>query len=166
MLNDGGAIINLMLYSFFKKMGKPDEELIWTNMMINDVDGGDPIGAKGVISMELTLGRKTLATAFFIIEVQGNYSVILARDWIHAKCCIPSTLHQFLIQWVGDDVEFVRADTSTCIAMADSSIRRHDDVRCLSGLDLSYYGFLSVSKDGFVPVHVKPVKNRLNHTCC
>jgi hypothetical protein len=78
-------------------MGKSDEELIKTNMMINSVDSGDPIGGKGVASMELTMGSKTLATAFFITEVQGNYSVILGRDWIHVNCCIPSTFHQFLI---------------------------------------------------------------------
>jgi hypothetical protein len=30
--------------------------------------------------------------------VQGNYSVILGRDWIHANHFIFSTLHQFLIQ--------------------------------------------------------------------
>jgi hypothetical protein len=110
MLVDGGAIINLMSYSFFKKMGKSDEEVIKTNMMINDIGGGDPIGAKGVASMELTVGSKTLATTFFIVEVQGSYSIILGWDWIHANCCIPSTLHQFLIQWVGDDVEVIHAD--------------------------------------------------------
>jgi hypothetical protein len=57
-------------------------------------------------------------------------------------------------------------DTSACVAMADSSIWTHDDVKCLSDLDLSDYDFLSVSKDGFVPVHLKTVKNRLKHTCC
>jgi hypothetical protein len=91
MLVDGGAIINLMSYSFFNKMGKSDEEMIKTNMMINDVGGGDPIGAKGVASMELTVGSKTLSTAFFITKVQGNYSVILGWDWIHV-----STLHRGL----------------------------------------------------------------------
>jgi hypothetical protein len=69
MLVVGGAIINLMPYSFFKKMGKSDDELIKTNIMINDVGAGDPIGAKGVTSMELTMGSKTLATAFFVAEV-------------------------------------------------------------------------------------------------
>jgi hypothetical protein len=131
MLIDGGARINLMPYSFFKKMGKSDKELIKTNMTINDISGGDPIGAKGVASMELTVGSKTLATAFFIAKVQGNYSVILGRDWIHANRCIPSTLHQFLIQWVGDDIEVVHADTSACVAMADSSIWTYEDVKCL-----------------------------------
>jgi hypothetical protein len=97
MLINGGAIINLMSYSFFKKMGKFDEELIKTNMTINNIGGGDPIGAKGVVSMELTVGSKTLATVFFVTKVQGNYSVILGREWINANHCIPSTLHQFLI---------------------------------------------------------------------
>jgi hypothetical protein len=166
MLVDGGAIIKLMLYSFFKKMGKSDEELIKTNMMINDINGGDPIGAKGITSVELTVGSKTLATAFFVTKVQGNYSVILGWDWIHANHCIPSTFHHFLIQWVGDDIEVVHTDTSACVAMADSSIWTHEDVKCLSGLDLLDYNFLSVSKDDFVPIHVKLVENRLNHTCC
>jgi hypothetical protein len=143
MLIDGGAIINLMSYSFFKKMGKSDEELIKTSM---------------TASMELTMGSKTLATTFFIAKVQGNYSDILGQDWIHANRCIPSTLHQFLIQWVGNDIEVVHADTSACVAMADSSIWTYEDVKCLSGLDLLDYDFLSVSKDGFVPVQVKPIK--------
>jgi hypothetical protein len=58
--------------------------------------------ARGVISMEFTLGSKSLATTFFVVKVQDNYSVILGHDWIHANCCVPSTLHQFLIQWIDD----------------------------------------------------------------
>jgi hypothetical protein len=77
MLVDGGIIIYLMSYSIFMKMSKSDEELIKTNMTINDVGGGVPIGSKGAASMELTMGSKTLATALFITEVQGNYSIIL-----------------------------------------------------------------------------------------
>jgi hypothetical protein len=42
--------------------------------------GGNPMEAKGVISMELTVGSKSLATAFFVVEVQDNYSVILGHD--------------------------------------------------------------------------------------
>jgi hypothetical protein len=166
MLVDGGTIINLMLYSFFKEIGKSNEELIKTDMRINGVSGGDRIGAKGVVSMELTMGSKTLASMFFVAEEQGNYSVILGQDWIHANGCIPSTLHKFFIQWVGVDVEVIHPDTSACVAMVDSSIWTHEDVMCLSGLDLSDYDFLSVSKDGFVPVHLKPIENWLTHTYC
>jgi hypothetical protein len=70
--------------------------------------------------MELTVGSKSLASAFFIVEVQGNYSVILGRDWIHANRCVPSTLHQFLIQWIDDEIEVVHADASAYIALADA----------------------------------------------
>jgi hypothetical protein len=63
-----------------------------TNLMLNDV-GGNPMQAWGVISMDLNIGSKSHATSFFIIEVQGNSSVILGRDWIHANCCTSSTLH-------------------------------------------------------------------------
>jgi hypothetical protein len=76
---------------------------------------------RGVISMELTVGSKSLATAFFVVEVQGNYSVILGRDWIHANRCIPSTLHQFLILWIDDVVEVVHADASAYITLDDTT---------------------------------------------
>ena len=69
MLVDGGAIVNLMPYLLYKKLGGTDEEVIKTNMTVSGVGGGDPISAKGVASMELTVGSKTLATAFFISVV-------------------------------------------------------------------------------------------------
>jgi hypothetical protein len=53
--------------------------------------------ARGFISMEPTVGSKSLSTVFFIVEVQGNYSVIIGPGWIHVNRCVPSTLHQFLI---------------------------------------------------------------------
>jgi len=164
MLVDCGAIVNLMPYSLYKKLGGKDEELIKTNMTVSGVGGGDPIGAKGVASMELTVGSKTLATAFFVSEVQGNFSLILGRDWIHANQCVPSTVHQFLIQWIDDEVDIVHGDTSSFIATADSnSIGANDNIKCLSGLDLSDYELISCTKEGFVPATLKPMENRLNH---
>jgi hypothetical protein len=76
MIIDGGTAINLMSYPIFKKLGREDDELMKTNLMLNGM-GGNLMEAQGVISMELTIGSKSLATAFFIVEVQGNYSVIL-----------------------------------------------------------------------------------------
>jgi hypothetical protein len=164
MLVDGGAIVNLMSYSLFKKLGGSDEELIKTNTTVSGVGGGKPLGAKGVISMELTIGSKTLAMVFFVAETQGNFSLILGPDWIHANKCVPSTLHQILIQWLDDEVEVVHGDNSACVAVADShSISVHDDVKCLSSLDLSNYEFISYSNDGFIPAIIKPFNNRLNH---
>jgi hypothetical protein len=102
--------------------------------------------------MELTIGSKSLATAFFIVEVQGNYSIILGRNWIHVNHCVPSTLHQFLIQWIDDEIEVVHADTSTYIGLVDAMADcQHGSGRCLSRRDLTGYDFLSVSKEGFAP---------------
>ena len=99
-----------------------------------------------------------------VIPTQGNYSLILGRDWIHANQCVPSTLHQFLIQWVGDEIEVIYADPSACIATADAPvIWAYDNTKCLTGVDLSDYQFLSLGKEGFIPVMLEPVENRLNH---
>jgi hypothetical protein len=152
MLVDGGAAVNMMPYSTFKKL----------DMMIMGIGGDGPIGPKGIASMELTVGSKTIPTAFFIVEVQGNYNAILGHDWIHANHCVPSTLHQFLIQWVGEEVEIVHADVSACVATADSSSWTHYNIKCLSGQDISDCDFVSVSKDGFIPISIKPVDDRLN----
>jgi hypothetical protein len=51
--------------------------------------------------------------------VQDNYNVILGHDWIHANRYVTSTLHQFLIQWIDDEIEVVHADASAYIALAD-----------------------------------------------
>jgi len=80
MLVDSGTIVNLMPYPLYKKLGGTDEELIKTNMMINGVGGGAPIPARGVANMELTIGSKTLATTFFVADVQGSYNLILGSD--------------------------------------------------------------------------------------
>jgi predicted aspartyl protease len=40
MLVDGGATINLMSYSIFKKLGREVDELIKTNLTLNGVGGG------------------------------------------------------------------------------------------------------------------------------
>jgi hypothetical protein len=75
MLIDGGTAVNLMSYSVLKMLGREDDELVKTNLTLNGV-GANSMEARGVVSMELTVGSKSVATAFFVVEVQGNYSVI------------------------------------------------------------------------------------------
>jgi hypothetical protein len=120
MLIDGGAAINLMSYSMFKNLGREDGKLVKTNLTLNGM-GVNPMEIRGVSSIELIVGSKSLATAMFIIEVQGNYSVILGRNWVRTNCCVPSTLHQFLIQWIDDKIKMVHADMLAYIALADTT---------------------------------------------
>lgn len=106
MLVDGGAVVNLMPYTTYWKSGKGPEDLIKTNMMLQNF-GGNVSQTRGALNVELTVGSKTLPTTFFVIDGKGSYSLLLDQDWIHANCYVPSTMHQCLIQWQGDDVEVV-----------------------------------------------------------
>jgi hypothetical protein len=65
---------------------------------------------KGVLNMDLTVGNKTILTKFFIINGKGSYSLLHGRDCIHTKCCILSTIHHVLLNWIGDQVEILSAD--------------------------------------------------------
>ena len=93
MLVDTGIAVNLMPYSVLRRLGRSAADLIKTNVMLNDFNG-QPSEAKGVLNVELTVGRKTVPTSFFIVNSKSTYTVLLGRDWIHANCCVPSTMHQ------------------------------------------------------------------------
>jgi hypothetical protein len=158
-----GAAVNLMPYSLYRKLGKQDDELVKTNMTLSGVGTDSSIKARGVTSVELTIGTKTLAATFFVADVEGNYSLILGRDWIHANQCIPSMLHQMLLQWVGNDVEQVHVDALACIAVGDAPVLwTYEIATCLTGVDFSDYQFISIDKKGFIPVMLEPMENRLN----
>ena len=88
------------------------------------------------MNVELTIGSKTLLTTFFVIDGKGSYSLLLGHDWIHANYCVPSTMHQCLIQWHGDDVELVCANESMSIAIADPVYWELEDFECF----LANYG--------------------------
>ena len=132
MLVDGGAAINVMPYATFKKLGMNNGDLLSTNMVLRDF-AGNPSDTRGVVHVELTIGSKTLITTFFVVDSKGAYSLLLGRDWIHANCCVPSTMHQFLIQWVGDDVEIVHADDAVSVAATESAYWEYEGLDCFSG---------------------------------
>jgi len=111
ILIDGRAAINIMPYAVYRKLGKGDQDLTKTDMMLKDFEA---------ICVELTIGSKTLPTTFFVISGKGAYNLLLGRDWIHVNCCIPSTMHQCLVQWVGDKIEIVPGDSSYVIASAEA----------------------------------------------
>ena len=131
MLVAGGAAVNIMPYAMLRKLGKGSEDLTKTDMMLKDFEGVvSP--AVGALCVDLTIGSKTLPTTFFFINGKGSYSLLLGRDWIHANCCIPSTMHQCLIQWIGNVVEVVAADSSFSIASAEACEESYERVRCFS----------------------------------
>jgi hypothetical protein len=121
MLVDTGAAVNIMPYSVLCWLGCSAEDLIKTNVTLSDFNG-QASEAQGVLNMDLTVGSKTVPTSFFIFSSKSTYTILLRRDWIHANYCIPSTMHQCLIQWDGDEVEVVHADDSIEISLAAMSV--------------------------------------------
>ena len=74
----------------------------------------------GVLPIDITVGSKTSLSAFFVINYNANCNALLGRNWIHANWCVPSSFHQFLLFWKGDEVEVVWADKQPFIATLDS----------------------------------------------
>jgi hypothetical protein len=98
-------------------------------MVLKDFEG-KTLAAWGAINAELMIG---------------------SRDWIHANCCIPSTMHQYLNQWLGDAFEVVNADSSLSVAIADPHVWGYDGVKCISG-KVWEANFLKMSDFGLKPI--------------
>jgi hypothetical protein len=126
MLVDTGEAANIMSYLVLCRLGQSTGDLIKTNVTLSDFNS-QTSEAQGILSVDLTVRSKTVPTSFFIINSKSTYNVLLGRDWIHANCYIPSTMHQCLIQWDGDEVEVVHADDSIEISYAAMSIWDAED---------------------------------------
>jgi hypothetical protein len=72
MLVDGGATVNLMSYTMLRKIGRSNEDLTQTDMMLVDFEG-NVSPAQGAICVELTISSKTLSTTFFVCKGRGSY---------------------------------------------------------------------------------------------
>jgi hypothetical protein len=68
-----------------------------------------------------------------------------------------------LLQWVGDDIEQVHADASTCIIVANAPVLwAYETATCLIGVDFSDYQFISIDSKVFIPIMLELMENRLN----
>jgi hypothetical protein len=76
MLMDGGASVNILPLSLFKKLGHIKGDLKHSNPSLSGF-AGDPTKAKGIIYKELMVGRKTVPMAFFMVDIKGHYNVLL-----------------------------------------------------------------------------------------
>jgi predicted aspartyl protease len=79
MLVDTGAGVNIMPYSVLRRLGQPAGDLIKTNITLSDFNG-QTSEAQGVLSVDLTVGNKTILTSFFIVNSKSTYNVLLGRD--------------------------------------------------------------------------------------
>ncbi|XP_050918666.1 uncharacterized protein LOC127136113 [Lathyrus oleraceus] len=89
---DGGATINLMPHTLFKKMGKGDEDLRQHNMVLSNYEGKTN-NIIGVIQVDLSVGTRTCSTLFMVINSKANFNLLLGREWIHGIGVVPSKVH-------------------------------------------------------------------------
>jgi hypothetical protein len=106
---------------------------------------GNTCQARGLLHVELTIGSKTLPTTFFITDGKGSYNLLCAN------CCVPSMMHQCLIQWQGDDIEVVSADTTVSVSTANTPAWEIEGAECLSG-KVWEGDFLQMSDQGLKPI--------------
>src|SRR3954471_13447807 len=147
MLVDTGAAVNIMPYSMLRRLGHSSADLTKTNVTLSDFNG-QTSETQGVLNVDLTVGRKTIPTSFFVVDSKSTYAVLLGRDWIHANCCIPCTMHQCLIQWDGDEVEVVHADDSIEVSIAGMYIWDAADQEPISGVSLDGCERIEATKNG------------------
>lgn len=93
---DGGATVNLMPNTLFKKMGKGDADLRQHNMVLSNYEGKTSNTLR-VIQVELAVGTTTRPTLFMVIKSKVNFNLLLGQELIHGIGAVPSTLHQRLI---------------------------------------------------------------------
>jgi hypothetical protein len=147
ILVDISAAVNIMPDLVLRRLGHSTGDLIKTNVMLSNFNGQTSV-AQGILNVDLTVGSKTVPTSFFIVNCKSTYTVLLGRDWIHANCCIPSMMHQCLVQWNGDEVEVVHADDSIEISHVAMSIWDAEDQEPISAINLEGCDRVEVTKNG------------------
>jgi hypothetical protein len=60
MFVDGGAVVNVMPYTTFRKLGMGPGDLTPTSIVLNDF-AGNPSNTKGCVHVDLMIGSKTLS---------------------------------------------------------------------------------------------------------
>jgi hypothetical protein len=70
MLVDGGASVNILPLSLFKKLGHIEGDLKRTNLSLSGFTGY-LTEAKGITCKEVTVGSKIVPMAFFAVDVKG-----------------------------------------------------------------------------------------------
>ena len=106
---DNGSSINIMPLRMLRALERNISDMIETEVIVSAFTG-EVFKTLGIIPIDITIGSKNELFAFFMIDSAANYNILLRKDWIHASRCVPSSLHQFLLFWKGNDVEVVWVD--------------------------------------------------------
>ena len=115
-----------MSLRMLRALGRSISDLIETEVVVPAFTG-EVSKTLRILPIDITIGSKTALSTFFVIDYIANYNIFLRRDWIHANWCVPSSLHQFLLFWKGNEVELVRADKQPFMAATGSMEAKYYD---------------------------------------
>ncbi|XP_051138803.1 uncharacterized protein LOC127256701 [Andrographis paniculata] len=108
---DNGAIFNVMPLKTLKKLGKGVGDLSPVDIEMTSFTG-QPTKPEGMMVAPIEVGLKVISTLFFVVDANTTYSVLLGRAWIHAFKYVPSSLHQQIMFWKGNQVFKMDASTN------------------------------------------------------
>ena len=79
VLIDNGSTVNVMPLRMLRALGRSISDLIKTEVVmfafIREVSN-----TLGILPIDITIGRKTSLSAFFVIDSIANYNILLRRD--------------------------------------------------------------------------------------
>ncbi|RYR25000.1 hypothetical protein Ahy_B02g058633 [Arachis hypogaea] len=101
VLKDGGAAISLLPERMLVKVGKHPDDLISTNISVMDFSGAST-PAKGLVTLEVKVGSAVRNTVVVVVSSRASYNALLGRDWIHGVGAVSSTVHQSILQMMGN----------------------------------------------------------------
>ena len=104
VLIENGSAVNVMPLRMLRALGRNINDLIETKVVVSTFIR-EVSKTLGILPIEITIGRKTALSAFFVIDSTANYNILIGRDWIHANWCASSSFHQLLLFWKGNEVE-------------------------------------------------------------
>ncbi|BFG25203.1 hypothetical protein CerSpe_114770 [Prunus speciosa] len=143
VLNDGGAIVNILPFKRLEKLGKNKADLIPTDLTVSNF-ARTITATHGILVAEFEVGSKNLMVSYLVVDITSSYHALMGRDWIHQSMSIPSSLQQELLMWDEEleDYEMIKADPKPFLPSANSVDARfyNEDIAPLTIPELVKYG--------------------------
>ena len=74
VLIDNGSVVNVMPLRIVRALGRIINDLIETEVVVSAFTG-EVSKTQGILPMDITIGRKTSLSDFFVIDFTTNYNI-------------------------------------------------------------------------------------------
>lgn len=79
ILVDNGAAINILPVATMRKLGRSDQDLVPTDVLVSSFVG-DITTTRGILSLNVKVGYRKNLSAFFVIGSRASYNALLGQD--------------------------------------------------------------------------------------